>query len=166
MSTTLYYFTGTGNTLWVAKNLQKLLPDSELIPFKKMFQESFIPIKSEKVGFLYPVYDYGIPVVIAKTIAKMDISKCNYLFGIATCGAPPFLMAGGPQYLEKILQNQGKKLNLFNYIWMPGNNILYYQSFPDWLVKIQLSRALKQVKRSANIINLNQNSQEMVNKGH
>ena len=37
MSTEIYYFSGTGNSLFIAKELQKRLPDSMLIPIVRVF---------------------------------------------------------------------------------------------------------------------------------
>ena len=40
MTTKLFYFTGTGNTLWVAKKLRDLLPDAELLPLVRLARRS------------------------------------------------------------------------------------------------------------------------------
>ncbi len=35
MKTEIYYFSGTGNSLFIAKEIQKRLPDAEIIPSSK-----------------------------------------------------------------------------------------------------------------------------------
>lgn len=37
MKSTIYYFSGTGNSLIIARNLNKKLGDSELVPIAKVW---------------------------------------------------------------------------------------------------------------------------------
>jgi flavodoxin len=54
MSTEIYYFSGTGNSLHVAKELQKRLPGSKLIPIVSFLDNDVVIIKGETVGFVFP----------------------------------------------------------------------------------------------------------------
>jgi flavodoxin len=56
----IYYFSGTGNSLFVAKELQKRIPDAKLIPIVKHLKDSSIKA-GEAVGFVFPVYFTAIP---------------------------------------------------------------------------------------------------------
>jgi len=42
MSTEIYYFSGTGNSLHVAKELQKRLPETNLIPIVSLLNKDVI----------------------------------------------------------------------------------------------------------------------------
>jgi len=42
MSTEIYYFSGTGNSLFIARELQRRLPGSELIPIVSLLDSESI----------------------------------------------------------------------------------------------------------------------------
>jgi len=75
----IFYFTGTGNSLWAARVLGSNLQDSEIIP---ILNPSLDAIKeSETVGVVYPVYMHRIPYLVAdfiKTLPELD-----YLYAVA-----------------------------------------------------------------------------------
>lgn len=59
----IFYFTGTGNSLQVAKNIgncqgEELISISSLMCKEKEFYE-FSLENTEKVGFVFPVYAWG-----------------------------------------------------------------------------------------------------------
>ena len=60
METTIFYYTGTGNSLWVARKVADELGGASLvsIPEYKAGKDTTI---SETVGFVFPVYIWGVP---------------------------------------------------------------------------------------------------------
>jgi len=50
MKTTIYWFSGTGNSLKIAKDLAEKLEDTELIPIAKVWKAESIVAETEKVG--------------------------------------------------------------------------------------------------------------------
>ena len=84
METTIYFFTGTGNSLKVAKALTEKLKASELIPIAKIWQIENINSTTEKVGFIFPLYYSGLPKIVYDFIHKLDLCKSNYLFIVIT----------------------------------------------------------------------------------
>ena len=161
MVTQIYYFTGTGNTLWIAKLLKNHLGDVELIPFEKIYQLESLKIKAKKVGFLFPVHYYGLPQIVECTIPKMDLSACEYIFGIANCGSLPKSQFNGPAfYLTDLLKQQNKKLNFFDMIWMPGNYVIDFPNMPKWIVSLQLQLGKRKIKNFSQIIVENKDYQK------
>jgi flavodoxin len=57
MKTIIYYFTGTGNSLIVARKIAAVLGDCELIPFasQRTTRADIVP-HAERVGIVCPVY--------------------------------------------------------------------------------------------------------------
>jgi len=53
MSTEIYYFSGTGNSLHVAKELQKRIPETKLIPMVSLLNRDIIETSAETVGFIF-----------------------------------------------------------------------------------------------------------------
>ncbi|MGZ7067312.1 MAG: hypothetical protein ACXVHT_03350, partial [Methanobacterium sp.] len=56
MGTEIYYFSGTGNSLHVAKELQKRIPKTKLIPIVSLLNKENIEIISDTVGFVFPIH--------------------------------------------------------------------------------------------------------------
>jgi len=53
MGNIVFYFSGTGNSLKVAKNLAKELDDCEIISMSKTYN---LAKEYDRIGFVYPVY--------------------------------------------------------------------------------------------------------------
>ncbi len=93
MAHRIYYFSGTGNSLWVARKIQESLPDTELIPITRDLpaelaaQTSDHPQKPETIGLVFPVYMFKPPRIVLDFIQKMP--KTDYIYAVATCGNGP-----------------------------------------------------------------------------
>ena len=70
----IIYFSGTGNSLYVAK---KLLSESErLVSIADCMKQNDFSIeleKDEKLGFVFPVYFYTVPSIVREFIEKVKI---------------------------------------------------------------------------------------------
>ncbi|AFA49079.1 EFR1 family ferrodoxin [Acetobacterium woodii] len=141
----IFYFTGTGNSLYVAKTIGDELGEQSIDITKAMKEKSFVYRLSsdEKIGFVFPVYFYGVPSIVADFIAELKIEPNQekeikpYVFGVMTCGGG---MGGTPKMLEALLQKSGLPLNAGFEIKMASNYIMMYQpTAPDKQKKIQLS---------------------------
>jgi flavodoxin len=54
MSTEIYYFSGTGNSLHIAKELQHRTPKTDIIPIISLLNEENVRISGETVGLCFP----------------------------------------------------------------------------------------------------------------
>ena len=121
MAMAIYYFTGTGNSLYVARTIAKALGDSSLV---NMALPERVPKEAEKsdvVGFVFPVYFWGVPPVVQDFIRKLEFSGKPYVFGIATMNAEP----GVALYtLDRLLREKGQSLSAGYTLVMPGNAYL------------------------------------------
>jgi ferredoxin/flavodoxin len=114
----IYYFTGTGNSLYTAKKIGAAL-NLQILP-----AESSLTAQNtqgcEVVGFVFPVYCMTVPPIIAKLIEQTSIAGNPYLFAVATCNAVP----GNTLYdIRSLLEKKGKKLNAGFNLVMPGNSM-------------------------------------------
>jgi len=120
MKTTIYYFTGTGNTLAVARDLERNLGDTELIPIPKMMTREEIVIDADAVGIAFPVYFLNIPGMVREFVKRIRFNGSPYIFGIATCGERP-----GPALfsMKALLDEKGTTLSAGFVVVMPENYI-------------------------------------------
>ena len=117
MSTSIYYFTGTGNSLHVARAVAEKLGDSKVISIARLKGDT-IEDKSDTVGIIFPVF-YGNPPNIVKDFAaRLRPAPEAYIFGIATCGGA----AGNSLHtLRQILAKNGGNLSAGFQLVMPDN---------------------------------------------
>jgi ferredoxin len=157
MKTKLYYFTGTGNTLWVGKALRDLLPDAELLPLVQLARQDEIALSARCIGFLFPLYFLGLPEIVYRVISRADMSACEYVFGLTTCGGLPVAETGGTRWMQEALRapvhgGQPRNLDAFFYLWMPGNFVPGYGAYPEFVQRWQLRMAARRVARIARLV--------------
>jgi ferredoxin/flavodoxin len=124
MKTTIWYFTGTGNTLSVAKELAQELSrepgDIELVSIPSLMKRETIFTEADAVGIAFPVYFLDIPGIVREFVQKLRFAKKPYIFGIATCGERP----GGALFsLKSLLEAKGTTLSAGFVFVMPENYI-------------------------------------------
>lgn len=84
----IFYFSGTGNSKWIAKEIAEKTGDiAESIV--DMNRNGRVPYKAETgetLGFVFPVYAWGPPLIFMEFASKVIFDESNYLFGACTCG--------------------------------------------------------------------------------
>lgn len=104
----IYYFSGTGNSLFVAKELQKRISDSSLIPIISLLDERVIHTKGKTIALVFPVHAITIPIAVKKFLMKADFESSEYLFAIVTREGTIFK---GFQKIDRILNKKNKQLD-------------------------------------------------------
>ena len=118
MNTEIYYFSGTGNSLHITRELKKRIPDTKLISIISLLNKNIIKTNTEKVGFVFPLYLTTVPAPVKKFLRKLDLISSKYIFTVMT-RAGTFSLA--KPCIENILKKKGKKLDSF-FILNMGNN--------------------------------------------
>jgi ferredoxin len=81
----IFYFSGVGNSAWVAQSLAKKLNDTAIVITDSNSEEYQIQ-PSEAIGFVFPVYSWAPPKVVINFINSLKINTPNYLYFVCTCG--------------------------------------------------------------------------------
>lgn len=107
MATKIFYFSTTGNSLALARAISNGLGGAELIPIPKAMGGE-ADVNADKVGFIFPVYGWGVPRIVVEFIRGSKFKPKPYVFAIATCGGTP-----GRTLLElrKLLRKAGADLD-------------------------------------------------------
>lgn len=108
MSAQIYYFSGTGNSLFVAKELQKRLIDAELIPIVRLLDQKLIQTRSGTVGIVFPVHSLTIPIAVKKFLQKAVFDPSAYIFAAATRLGTVFR---GFEKIDRLLAKKKKRLD-------------------------------------------------------
>lgn len=85
MKTTILYFSATGNSLSAARALAQHLGETELVAIPRYLENPYC-IDSARIGLVFPVHMFGLPVILRRLIAALQVSPDAYLFAVATCG--------------------------------------------------------------------------------
>lgn len=72
MSSKIYYFSGTGNSLSIARELEKSLSEKGSIDQLSMLRnEESVQIDTDVLGFVFPVYFMNMPDILKSFIEKL-----------------------------------------------------------------------------------------------
>jgi ferredoxin len=85
MKTTIYYYTGTGNSLWVARTLAKELGETDLVSIPDLTGRDQID-GADVIGLVFPVYIWGVPAPIVKFAGRLRGLRPSYVFAVAVNG--------------------------------------------------------------------------------
>lgn len=137
MSTEIYYFSGTGNSLHVAIELQKRLPGAKLIPILSLESQEWVTTRGETVGFVFPHYASSLPKIVHAFIEKLDLGSAAYLFAIATRGGTKTMAFAE---IDEILKGKGRWLHSFFAITMPSGSAPLVKGYADQITEERMSR--------------------------
>jgi Pyruvate/2-oxoacid:ferredoxin oxidoreductase delta subunit len=155
MSNTIYWFSGTGNSLYAAKILAEEIGDTELthITSKTSVPEA-VGGSVNKIGFVFPSYYGDLPRLVNSFIEKLNILPGSDLFSVVTMGA---FGQGSIAALEKLLLTKGLTLRYGVGVRMPANYIIKYDpatfgAKSDKRILKKLNKVDKQIRKIASEI--------------
>jgi ferredoxin len=131
MNARIYYFTGSGNSLAVTRDIAGGI-HAEVISIPSVFSQTTIKAETDTMGIVFPVYHQGLPVIVRKFAEKLEDLSGTYIFAVCTSGSGPALSL---KYLQKQLKAQGGDLAGGFSVLMPYNYISpnslknFYSSF-------------------------------------
>ena len=79
----IFYFSGTGNSAWAARQLARLTGD-EACDITVLNQLPDLT-NARQIGFAFPVYAWGAPEIMADFAKKLPKVQ-SFTFGLCTCG--------------------------------------------------------------------------------
>ncbi|OPL07776.1 MAG: hypothetical protein AVO33_03860 [delta proteobacterium ML8_F1] len=116
--TLVYYFSGTGNSMAVAKAIESTLPEAKAISILSSESYEVDYTVAEFIGIVFPTYMNAVPKVVVEFIKSFRPVQGAYYFAIATHGGIPGMTG---LHLSKILNQQGIHLNAYYEIKMVNN---------------------------------------------
>ncbi|HEX2944951.1 MAG TPA: EFR1 family ferrodoxin [Clostridia bacterium] len=149
MNTQIFYFTGTGNSLYVGRKIAEKLGNASLIPMVSLLHEKeTFAVNANVVGFVFPVYFLRMPDIIKEALDKCSFREDAYFFAAVTSGGDSGNTLFG---LNEILKTKGSRLNYGIEIPLGDNSIALStpdQKFHQRLKKVDeiLDRLTKAVK--------------------
>jgi len=120
----IFYFSGTGNTKWVAQQLAEATGDElRYIPDELRKGElRYVLQKGERLGFCFPTHGWQPPRIVREFIRKSVFETSGYIYAVTTCGDN---MGHAMRIFDKELKAKGLKTNARFAVVMPESNVCF-----------------------------------------
>ena len=120
MAIEVYYFSGTGNSLFVAQELKKRLPECSLIPIVHVLRSRRESKRTADVlGIVFPIYATTYPDEVRQLIELLDFDANTYVFAVSSRKCRPRVFSG----IGELLARKGGRLSAARSVSMPQNYI-------------------------------------------
>ncbi len=114
MKRLLFYFSGSGNSLAMARAIAEKLGNCELRSVVTALKANEL-ITADEIGFVFPVYMHRTPKIVLR---MLKLIQANYIFAVATNGGQ---MGVALSQLNTLLKRYGQKLNAGCSLQLPDN---------------------------------------------
>jgi len=149
MGTKIFYFSSTGNSLQIARDIAKEMDTAVILPMVRNEIHKPWGGAGESIGFIFPVYFNGLPRLVKHFIEELNMNPDTYYFALATSGGTRSNSLG---MLDNILIPKGVRLSFADEIKMPGNYIITHNPPHRVQVKKLIADASIKTKKIAKAI--------------
>ena len=127
----IFYFTGTGNTKWVAQQIAEGIGEELFfIPdMMKAERYDFELSEGERLGFCFPTHGWQPPRIVREFIRKATFRQPSsishspsYIYAVTTCGDN---MGHAMRILNKELGRKGLQATTMFAVVMPESNVCF-----------------------------------------
>lgn len=127
----IFYFTGTGNSLYIARQLAE--ENTELLSIPQMVKQGKYEFEADEIGIVYPIYGHMPPNMVRRFIQKANL-KADYLFAVLTYGNRK---CNAVEIWDEVSRQAGKRFDYIGTIIMVDN----------WLPNFDMNKQMKIDKR-------------------
>jgi ferredoxin len=142
MSAKIYYYSGTGNSLWVSKKISDELGGAEIVSISKSSDHK-IEKEYDVVGFVFPVHVWGVPRKMVEFVEQLKLDSSKHYFAVAVNAGQ---VAKTLVQFKKILKPKKVNLSIGFELNMPSNYIPWAGYDPVDKQKSKMSAALNKIK--------------------
>lgn len=155
----IYYFSGTHNSRYAALRLGSMTgEDVRFIPDINPYEETLDAEKNKSLGFVFPVYAWGVPPIVMDFIKRLPEKTVSYvkdndikIWCVATCGDETGMAV---RMLGKGLENRGLTLCAAWSLVMPNVYVLLpgFGTDPKQTEEEKLSNSFRRLHHIADCI--------------
>ncbi len=126
----IFYFTGTGNCLYVARQLAD--DNTKLLSIPQLMKQKDFNFEADEIGLVYPIYGHIPPYMVRQFLKKARL-KAGYTFAVLTFGARK---CNAVEILDSITRKAGYRFNYISTLIMVDN----------WLPNFDMNEQMKMDK--------------------
>lgn len=123
----IFYFTATGNSLYIAKQLSD--ENTELLSIPQVMKEQRFTFDADEIGVVYPIYGHMPPFMVREFIKHATLNA-DYKFAVLTYGNRK---CNAVEIWDDVAQKAGKKFDYIATIIMVDN----------WLPNFDMNEQIK-----------------------
>jgi Pyruvate/2-oxoacid:ferredoxin oxidoreductase delta subunit len=142
MKTALFYYTGTGNSLWSARILADALGQTELWPMARM-QNDEVQTGADSVGLVFPVHMWGVPEPVIRFVQRLQSDPAKYYFALAVNAGQ---VSATLLQLRRLLSHRHIQLSSGFSLVLPSNYIPWGGPGPETEMNRRFSRVESKIK--------------------
>lgn len=116
----IYYFSGTGNSLWAAKRIAHRF-SAKLHGIMEYASDKCVTAEDTRIGFVFPTYMNDLPWAVKAFLAELKLKNPKYIFAVLTSSSGKSGKAA--KSLDTALRAGGAQLSYVYNLPMPGNCI-------------------------------------------
>jgi ferredoxin len=120
----IFYFTGTGNSLYAARKLAE--EGEEIVSIVEALRNKafhYVLKENEKLGFVFPVYFYTVSDPVLELVRNLQVENASFVYAVIPCGAG-IGAAGG--FLKQELKKRGLELQRVDPLVVPDGALIFY----------------------------------------
>ena len=115
---TVFYFTGTGNSLAVAKRI-----GGTLVSIPQVVDSDNLHYKDDAIGVVFPIYWWTLPKMVRRFLDRVKF-ETDYTFAIGTYGSLP---GAAMLNLQKRARKNGCRFDYANHLLMLDNYLPVFE---------------------------------------
>ena len=139
----IFYFTGTGNSLFAARTLahegEEVISMIEAVRSKSFH---YTLKDNEPLGFVFPVYFYTVSDPVLELVRNLTVENAGFVYAVIPCGAS-IGAAGG--FLKSELKKRGLELQRVDAPVVPDGALIFYDIDTPEKMEKQLEAATKEL---------------------
>ena len=121
----IIYFSGTGNSLAIARHIAAAT-DDQVLPLTEAVRQDLTG--EQRVGLIYPSYDFNAPPAVRNLVPRLRLSPRAYVYIIIPCGA----QAGNSIWtVRRLLKAKGIDVAYSHKIRVPDNSAIVFGRNPN-----------------------------------
>ena len=147
----ILYFSGTGNSQFVAMQLAELMADDEVVSINRYLKaETKVTIRSNRpLVFVAPTYCWRLPKVVERWIMETSFEGSKDAYFILTCGGD---CGNAGAYAEMLCIKKGLRFCGLDSVVMPENYLALFPTPDEAECRAIIERAMPRISELADQI--------------
>jgi len=148
MKTDLFFYTGTGNSLWTARKVANELGNADIIPIPWISSYPFRS-RADAIGIIFPVHIWGLPQRVIAFVNSLAVDTSKYYFALAVNAGQ---VAATLLQMNKLMKSRDLFLSAGFDIVMPSNYIPWGGPGPKSKCMKRINDSKEKIRKISTVI--------------
>lgn len=135
----IFYFTATGNSLYVARELAG--ESGQLLSIPQIIKGEQLDFEADEIGFVFPDYAASAPLMVREFVSKAHF-KAQYIFSVITFGN---FAANVADWWDDFCKEKGLQNHYINTLLMVDNYLPVFDMNEQMKIDKKISENLTQI---------------------